>query len=136
MAHVATKFATPKPQPAERTHLFGASIDRAYAPPGQVGVSISDMATTGTLPTEPGKPTFIAFSSGLYDAVFRVELLSTNVEILRQDLDHWRKRTRAITAELIERRAWIRETAHRLAAVTRVLRDPQVVKDLGGKREQ
>ncbi len=89
MAHVTMKSLAPKPPPAERTHLFDASIDRAYAPPSQIAVSISDMGTTGPLPKTPGEPTFIAFSSGLHDAAFRVKLLSTNVEVLRQDLDHW-----------------------------------------------
>lgn len=124
LAYVVAKSATPKPWPAERTHLFGASIKRAYAPPSEVAVSISDMGTTGPLPKTSGEPTFIAFSSGLYDAVFRVDLLSANVEILRQDLDHWRKRTREITAELLEQRSWIKKDTRRHATVTRVLRTP------------
>jgi len=121
LAHVTMKPLAPKRPPAERTHLFHASIERAYAPPGQVAVSISDMGTSGPLPKTSGEPTFTAFSNGLYDAVFRVELLTTNVEILRQDLNHWRKRTRTIAAELLERRAWMKEDTHRLATVTRVL---------------
>jgi hypothetical protein len=133
LAHVVAKSATPKPRPAERTHLFGASIKRAYAPPSEVTVSISDMGTTGPFPKTPGEPTFIAFSSGLYDAVFRVELLTANVEILRQDIDHWRKRTGAITAQLLERRTWIKEDAHRLATAACVLRDSRVSDDLRNK---
>jgi cytohesin len=133
LTQLPTKSATPKPQPAERTRLFGASLARACTPPGQVAVSISDMGTTGPLPKAPGEPTFIAFSSGLHDAVFRVELLTANVEILRRDRDYWQKRTRAITAELLKRRTWIKEDARRLAAAACVLRDTRVTDDLRNK---
>jgi hypothetical protein len=91
------------------------------------------MATAGPLPTEPGKPTFIAFSSGTHHAIFRVESLNTNVEILRQDREHWRKRTRAITAELLKRRAWLKDDGRRLAVAAHLLREPQLINDLREK---
>ena len=121
LVHSVAKSVKPKPPPAARAHLFGASIGRAYAAPCKVVVFISDMGTSSPLPKRPNEPTFVAFSSGLHHAVFRVELLTTNVTILRQDPDYWRKRTRAITAELLQRRTWIREDTRRLATVTRVL---------------
>jgi hypothetical protein len=119
--------------PAEGTHLYRVSLDRAYARPGEVAVSIADRATAGPLPTKLGEPTFVLFWDGIYQAVFRVELVRADVAPLRKDRDHWQQRTRAIARELLARRDWINEDGHRLATAACVLRDPRLIEDLRDK---
>ncbi|HUT11762.1 MAG TPA: hypothetical protein VMY42_14775 [Thermoguttaceae bacterium] len=116
-----------KPPSAQRTHFYGVNLDRAFAPPGQVSVRISDVGTCGPLPTKPGEPTFVLFGCGDLRAVFRFELLTTNVTCLRQDADHWRRRTAEITRELLAQRDWLAEDEHRLAAAASVLRDAELI---------
>ena len=124
---VVAKPFKPKPPPAERIRLYGVSAD---APPGQVSVHVSDVGTRGPLPTEPGDPTFVLLGSGHLQAIFRFELLTTNVTCLRQDADYWRRRTGEIAKEVIARRTWIGENSHRLATVVSVLQDTVVINDL------
>jgi len=121
---------------AERTHLYGVCSERADVPVGQVEVRVSDMGRLGPLPQKPGEPTFVLFFTGSpSSAVFRFEILKGQAEPLRQDIEHWRKRTKAIAGELLARRAWVNEDERRLAAAAHVLRDPGLIGDLHDKLE-
>jgi hypothetical protein len=80
----------PKPLLAMTTHYLGFSLEDHSAT-----VRVSDVGTWMQLPHEADKPNFVMFSDNLY----RIELLTKNIEVLRQDQDFWEQRIGQIRAE-------------------------------------
>ena len=66
----------------------------------RVSVRVSDVATGAKLPGAKTRVTYTLYSN----ALFRIEELTNNAEMLRQDPDYWRTRIREIAVEVAKRK--------------------------------
>ncbi|MCH7725876.1 MAG: hypothetical protein IH991_05260 [Planctomycetes bacterium] len=96
----------------------------------ETSVWSSDVGESAALPQEFGKATFTLFSGNIY----RIELLATNTDRLRQDHDFWKRRTKQISDELKARIGeFCRKSDRDLAVATAMLRDPLLIDEVRGR---
>jgi hypothetical protein len=109
-----------RPPLALRTHTHGAMYEQVSGGRGRISVRVSDVATGVSLSTEREKPTYVVFS----DALFRIQLLTANLEHLRQDRAHWKQRIQTIALEVVSDadvdprvRQWVEDNVRKPAVV-------------------
>ena len=128
----------PKPPLAERTRHYGADADEH-----SLMVRVSDMGLGLKLgPDDLRRPgdVFFAMFAGVSPhypeeaVIFRFELLEVNVQRLRQDSAHWKRRTEEIAKEVLARRDWLLEQPlQRLPVAAYVLNDADLLKLIRGE---
>lgn len=113
--------------PADTTRYYQAVADRT----GPTAIAEGDLGTSLPLPEKPNEVRYLVFVS----AIYRVQLLERNVEILRQDRNLYDRRVGVMIRELADRRDWLNEEGERMAIAAAVMRDAPTLRRLRAEIE-
>lgn len=130
LVSIDPSYPVPKPPLANRTSHYGANASSRW------DIRVSDMGTVAELPTKPGQAVFEMWAGTnphypIEATIFRCEILTGNLQKLRLDPEHWKKRTEEIRKEVLARESWIRESPRRRFPVAAyVLRDEKLLAEI------
>ena len=115
------------PPPADSTRYYQAAADGD----GPVAIAEGDLGTTLPQPKKPGDVRYLVFVS----AIYRVQRLERNVEVLRQDRALYDRRIDTMMRELADRRDWLDEDGTRMSTAAAVMQDAPTLRRLRAEIE-